>query len=372
MNITTEVKSLQAGNTTPISNPITCDFCKKPVPKGADRVWLGGVHFACLDCAHEHLMQCADCGHWHTPEELTTVADGSVVCNRCLERNYERCKSCDEWHRRDDMHELHSGNYICNTCRDYGDYVECEGCGRLVHIDDVERVRYQNRRDEWEYLCPECLQRERDNGEIAVCDCCGEYVHYCWAHNDGYGNTVCAHCYDWYDFNTCEGCGRILPSDDVYYSNDGDHVYCESCYNDNESEYVHSYHNGACCGTQFHSTDAEPTHYGNIRYFGLELEVDGEEDNDAIEETFKALNGSGYIDDDIHAHFEHDGSLDGGFEIITQPMTRRFLDEYRPHVEKVAKILSRAGYRSHDTTRPHAACIYTSAATLSMSEQSTT
>lgn len=330
---------------------ITCKCCGKRMHtcrETIDYVYVGGGEYVCKECAKEHLMQCADCGQWYDPSELTTVANGDVVCNKCLDKNYERCTDCDELYRRDDMHELYNGDYVCSDCVEYGDYITCEECGRLVHIDDAERVRYRDSRDEWEYYCPECLKAMECNGDILTCDDCGEYVYSSWAHTDNYENVVCDYCYEWHDWYTCEQCGCLLRYDESYASEDG--WLCEDCYNTyNNTNYIRSYHDGARSGLYLHAQGYEPTYNGRIRYFGLELEVDGGDDDDAIAEVFEALNGSSYMDEDTHAHFEHDGSLsDAGFEVITQPMTRAYLDEYRPKLEKATRILSRAGYRSHD------------------------
>ena len=45
---------------------------------------------------------------------------------------------------------------------------------------------------------------------------------------------------------------------------------------------------------------------------------------------------------------EHDGSLDGGFEIITCPMTEKFMKTF--DWEPAFKHLTDAGFRSHDTS----------------------
>lgn len=112
---TTDNYTLQAGNTTPISNPITCKICGKPVPHGSDRVLVGRYpteYFVCKECAEEHLMQCSDCGDWYDPSELTTVANGDVVCNKCLEKSYERCTDCDEYGIRPTDDDGYDYDYI--------------------------------------------------------------------------------------------------------------------------------------------------------------------------------------------------------------------------------------------------------------------
>ena len=329
-----------------------CIYCGKETCVAHDSdayIDMGHGQFVCKECANEHLVQCADCGNWILPENSVTVANGDTVCSECLDAYYVQCDGCGEWYRKEDMYSTPDG-YICEGCRDGYDYMYCEECDCYHPSTEMTRVRYRNHAGAWEYVCDDCL----NNGNFVKCDDCGEWVHSGWAHRDNYDNVVCDYCYDNNYYCECAECGRILNEDEQYYDENTDSVYCEDCYNelrDNEEyDYIKSYHNGACSGTVFHDTDAEPTYYGNIRYYGMELEVDDGDRSNAVEDVFYALNPNAYgVSDDTYAHFEEDGSLSSdGFELITQPMTRAYLETYRPRLEKAVKILSRADFRSHD------------------------
>lgn len=292
-------------------------------------------------------MKCSECGCLISPEVATTVANGDTVCPECLDKYYAQCDECCEWHRKEHMYCTLDG-YICEDCYDNCGYMSCEKCGCCHPITNMTRVRYHDYFDVWEYVCDECL----NSGDFVKCRVCGEWVRSEWAHRDNYGNTVCDYCFDKNGYYECAECGCLLDRDGQYYDENTDAVYCEDCYNrlcDNK-DYIHSYHHGATSGTVFHATDAEPTYYGNIRYYGIELEVDNGDRSEAVEDVFYALNPNAYdVSDDTYAHFEADGSLShDGFELITQPMTRAYLETYRPQLEKAVKILSRADFRSHD------------------------
>lgn len=301
------------------------------------------------ECANAHLVQCTDCGNWILPENSTTVANGDTVCSKCLDEYYAQCDECREWYCKDDMYPTPDG-YICKDCCDSCGYMCCDDCGCYVPSTGMTRVRYHDRASVWEYVCDGCL----NDGDYVQCDDCGEWVHSEWAQGDNYDNVICNYCYDNNNYYECAECGHLINESEQYYDENTDAVYCETCYNelrDNEEfGYIHSYHHGALSGTVFHDTDAEPTYYGNIRYYGIELEVDDGDRSDAVKDVFYALNPNAYgVSDDTYAHFEADGSLSSdGFELITQPMTRAYLETYRPRLEKAVKILSRADFHSHD------------------------
>jgi hypothetical protein len=101
-------------------------------------------------------------------------------------------------------------------------------------------------------------------------------------------------------------------------------------------------------------------HYARHLLLGVELEVDdGGEDDDHAREVLTILNGSPYSE--RHAYCKHDGSLNAGFEIVSQPATINY------HIKKIPwkqafEYLIQNGYRSHETTtcglHVHFNCIF--------------
>ena len=258
--------------------------------------------------------------------------------------SYTQCDECGEWYRTDEMYRTQDG-HICEDCYADCGYMYCDECGCCYPEEKMERVRLRDSPDDYFYVCVDCL----NSGEFVRCDCCGEYVQRRWAQEDNYGNAICDYCYARYNYYTCDRCGRIVDECDIYYCKRTNGFYCEDCNDDDTDTYIHSYHDGAHSGLKFHETDAEPTYNGHVRYFGIELEVDDGNRSAAVEDVFYTLNGSHAPQDDCYAHFEEDGSLNNdGFEIITQPMSRGYLETFRPRIEEAVKILSRAKFRSHD------------------------
>jgi len=88
-------------------------------------------------------------------------------------------------------------------------------------------------------------------------------------------------------------------------------------------------------------------HYARHLLLGVELEIDnGGEDEDKAAEVLRILNGSRYSERNVY--IKHDGSLDAGFEIVSQPATVWYHLKKIPW-QKAFEYLVDNGYRSHDT-----------------------
>jgi len=119
---------------------------------------------------------------------------------------------------------------------------------------------------------------------------------------------------------------------------------------------IYGYHNNRSwtdvsrSGDNFFKTDRNghiraiaPENAGAALYEGWELETDGYDDDDDAE----------YVSDRVdemrgeYCHCEHDGSLDTGFEIITQPMTlaAHKAANWGEMLDKISEL----GGHSHDT-----------------------
>ena len=189
----------------------------------------------------------------------------------------------------------------------------CDRCGR--ELQDHEICEFDGKE-----LCEDCL-----NSHTAVCIHCDERI---WEeHNAGtISIPLCQHCYDAH-YTNCEHCGTLLSYDDACYLDDNeDYPYCQSCYEEKFSKtMIKNYH-----------FKPDPHFYGDdIRYFGVELEIDeGGENPCHAEEILGVANAGGKE----YLYCKHDGSLDDGFEMVTHPMTLDF------HMTKMPweQILDRA------------------------------
>lgn len=210
------------------------------------------------------------------------------------------CEHCSEWFDADSegVQTVDTGNFFCDecTCETY----VCDNCGDYYEYDD-DLTRIDD-----EYYCDECRDRL-----FVRCDDCGEYFR----EGNGYdvegGEVVCESCYENHYF-TCDRCGRVLHTD--RYACDG---LCEDCSNGG-----HGIHKVLCYHGGRKRDLYRPRTIGNGKekepglLFGVELECErGVFDDGPV---------ASWIDDDNLIHFEHDGSLEGGVELITQPCSLEF------------------------------------------------
>lgn len=112
----------------------------------------------------------------------------------------------------------------------------------------------------------------------------------------------------------CEDCGRLISLEHSHEGYDG-FTYCGCCVTDHEEAMapIQEYHAHKGC---FAPRDNGESY--KVAYRGYELEI--ESIYDGIDEGFCDIL-SEYTDS---FYFERDGSLNGGVEIITDPMTREY------------------------------------------------
>lgn len=250
----------------------------------------------------EQFCTCAYCGESFPESELDIVGD------------------CDE-------------EIYCEACRD--ELTTCECCGRVVRLDEVFEVR--GRYGE-EYVCEDC-----QDSHFTQCAECGEYVRYddITSHD---GDNYCTDCFD-ACFSGCSNCGQDVRDNDIIFDEITEEYFCTYCYNELQNErtsVIHPYHSNKRPELDFHRTTSD---LPNPLYFGVELEIDGGgEDNDKARTILEDLGTE-------HAFAEHDGSLNNGFEIVTQPFTYKYYSEtLSQNFSRAMTTAAELGYRSHDTT----------------------
>ena len=196
----------------------------------------------------------------------------------------------------------------------------CDHCGKEFP-EKLMNVVGEN------HLCNECII---DN--TVLCSRCGERIY--WDDNAGDNNTpLCQNCFDRF-FTTCEDCGRVILNDDAYYESDDDYeARCYSCHCRHRGDgYIHDYY-----------YKPEPIFYGEgNRYFGIELEIDGAGECESNARTI--YNVANRCNDLVY--IKHDGSLDEGMEIVTEPLTMDYHIKNMPWEELLNKA-KELGYLSH-------------------------
>ena len=199
--------------------------------------------------------------------------------------------------------------------------ITCDFCGCSLSEDEMH---YFDDRS----MCEECY-----NERTTVCTHCHNVI---WTDDDEGEEDfpLCQHCRDYY-YTTCEDCGRLINLDDaMYFDDDSDYPYCQSCYERHEKRYIHDY-----------SYKPEPIFYGDTnRYFGVELEIDnGGENDDNAKILFDIANR-----ENPHIYIKHDGSIDEGMELVSHPMDLNYHLNSMPWSDVMEKAIS-MGYRSHKT-----------------------
>lgn len=171
---------------------------------------------------------------------------------------------------------------------------------------------------------------------VGVCSCCGnpaipkitvDGVDYC---NDCYNEK----------FTSCSRCGKIVKrGEEVRDRND--YALCREC---GKRHWVLPYH-GYYPKVEFYGDNK-----GNsVPYMGFELEVDcGGEDNKKVAKIMPLLNNE--ESGKVFAYCSHDGSLQNGFEIITQPATMQYHSSISDVYNRAIQKLKAMGYASHETT----------------------
>lgn len=154
---------------------------------------------------------------------------------------------------------------------------------------------------------------------------------------------------DWYyeDLYWCDHCNSYVDGDDYEHDN-----CCRWCYEEYEEEddddgdyegiiedYCESHHHRPIFFGEYKKTFAG---------LGFELEVDCSYDNQCNNgETAKNLCSTCGLESN-EMRFAHDGSLDHGFECISQPHTVKDFWDKQEKWRRMLSYLAENGYKSHD------------------------
>lgn len=218
---------------------------------------------------------------------------------------YGECEHCHTIYPRALMTNegTPSNDLICEACCD--DVVSCDRCGDLMYTDE-NWCRYSD--CDGEYYCDDCY--------------CDRFIH-------------------------CDDCGTEIYRDEARWIDDC--VYCDHCYDrhyddeeeydeDNE-EYVKSY--GWKPSPQFKDKGEDDS-----MYYGFELEVSGSQRH--APEFLNFFEDSAWSHD--HVYLKSDCSIiDGGFEIVTQPMTWKYIKEdFENKLKNSLDFLKKQGFKGHN------------------------
>lgn len=123
----------------------------------------------------------------------------------------------------------------------------------------------------------------------------------------------------------------------------GSYFYCEECFKDKHCR-VDNYHRPSL-ETKFLKENGETTDL----YFGFELEVNtsnyGFNNDDHVDAIYYIRKNFKHL----CLNFEFDGSIGNGFEIVSQPMTYKYIKKHEEDFRQILKYLSENGYQSHNS-----------------------
>lgn len=215
----------------------------------------------------------------------------------------------------------------CNDCvRDtYPDLDQCEDCG--CWFDSCDMYYIENRDSS---VCEDCV----NNGDYHQCERCNDWV--CTGDGDGV----------WTE-DDCFYCSESCAERAGYHYSEGREAWIDydaeedEPYDEGVDSIIRGYHNDPYI--PFGSFKKGQKHK---LYIGRETEVDGLNRYDFDEDYF--INVRNILGGEERIFFETDGSLDGGFETITQPLTVK--EFFNFDWEKGFALLRGDGWRSHDTS----------------------
>ena len=294
------------------------------------------------------IIECEECFEVIAINDDTENKDILIeknICSDCLEANYTLCHECMEYHLDSDMEEvefLNEYKKVCTECVEWHDdkYYYCEDCGGYKYAPDYECTEVYDVDNNYEkYICESCKDH---NSNIFWCD-----YHERW--EDAYSQfdvnnygTICINAYESGEFGSCDTCGEIFELCDMNYTDYAS--YCNSCYEDIEDKgQIKSYHDHKC---DYHRNTKILNSDDNVLTYGFELEVEA-----GNKTTCGEMSNILYESMDNFTVYESDGSLNEGFEIISNPYDLEYYDaEGKDLIINMLNLLIENKFKSHDTS----------------------
>lgn len=243
-------------------------------------------------------FKCDECECWYNKNILHDESDiDEIICDCCFDEIYAHCEECGKTYRIDEMKETDDGELICEDCF-YDLYITCGDCGRVLRRNKAYET------SDCRYICYACKE---DNYEY------------------------------------CHDCGDLYCTDDLEYNENDGQYYCEDCYDNRGCSVIGDYHDNC-----FDCSDLVYLYNKNESIpLGFELEAEGNkstarEVKDSLYNKFTGVKN--------FLFFEHDSSLDDGYETKTLPCTMPFLYANEGNIKEMLDIMKGDGMKSHNTS----------------------
>ena len=284
-------------------------------------------------------MNCIKCGAVVSDVitfEISEYPNPICLCGKCKKALIAECRNCGKLMRRGSGNSV-GGKTICKECYDRL-YFLCQICGKIKKKTNSKPVMSHN-----EIICKECYDSTKT--KCYLCDK-PELKHWMIETNlevDGIASVsyFCRDCWDENFFN-CNMCGNpTLIEEMVHDQTNGD--LCKSCheiqqYRELENKLIRRYDYKP--RPRFVKTKNESKSSNNI-YYGFEVEIDGMSQKQKVDLAKLVYEKYGRF-----MYIKHDGSLESGYEIVSEPAT------FNAHYNKIVwpEVLSLASHygKSHN------------------------
>ena len=241
-------------------------------------------------------------------------------------------------------------------------------------IDDCDKLQDPEDRDVYVlkdcvHICPDCGRKyyytEKYNNKCFHCYCITEDTKEVIRKEDAYYyQEEDKYFKDKLKLKKCPCCGHNFTEEGhTYMKNTVNITICNNC--NQELDECLDYEDQHCNGivgiiSSYHKNNTKQHMYGllenqsdtDFKGFGFELEVDKSNINGHYKSLYNNIVAHAIIDntglEKEEVFFETDGSLDNGFEIISQPHTIDAFYEKTDSWKKMLDILSDATFKSHN------------------------
>lgn len=198
------------------------------------------------------------------------------------------------------------------------------------------------------HVCKKCFEKE-----FFICPVCGDFHLLANSSIVEYNNkmqNVCNNCVQRIYIH-CHSCHRLITSYDAELLNG--HQFCKECYAKCAREEMKPTISRAIYGYHDHH-DLLPLKFSmpneeNVPFFGIELEVDCKS-NISYSHLHEIAFNISEVMPEYFVYFENDGSLNYGFENITNPATLAYHENIETNYRRMFAIIRRAHLRSHQTS----------------------
>lgn len=283
-------------------------------------------------------LYCAVYAEWsdvpqHTRQEILEHEQGCPACAKFFLPDTQDVRigfqpiKAYSLNNRSEPHELRLVHRRCSGYCDSCEKVRYIPYGGVTYFSTSPTLELETRTGDSLSVCVDCFRYSDNFTDYHRCQNCQSYVHMDNMYQRMGDNYYCSSCE--------ERIFRCGDCDEEYWDDDG-----HDCpHEEPSSRTIHSYDFIPRGGFTFHGQDV------NKVFLGFELEVEAEHvDSGAFDEC--ADYAAHQLTQDNRGYLKYDGSLNHGFEIVTQPHTLEAYDKFPFHV---ITELRDDGFRSWDT-----------------------